>query len=319
MDKIISQIQKIKPTLKLNSIKTYLVSLKYIAKNCSENPENFPENPNFLNDTTNVIHCIKDQPITTRKNRLTAIVVYLKSFQDDKYLKLIDTYAKAMESDADKYKTIINKQEFSDKQKKNLITMDEFKDVIDKMFDDIKREKLYKKNELDNKEYNQLQNYIVLRLYLEYPFRNNFSDTKIISTKKEDDGNYNYMLVRDNSVYFILNKYKTDKKYGKKIYKLPADLSSLIRLLLKHNTSGYLLTKYNRKDSLSPNDLTKLLNRIFYKYTGKKIGSSLLRHIRISDERKNDPTIKELEEKNKRIEDLFQHNNSMNNEYRKIK
>lgn len=319
MEHIINQIQNFKPNLKQNSIKTYLVSLKKISKCVGEDHSKFPEDPSFLKNTDKVFQCIKSEPITTRKNRLSAIVVYLKSFEDDKNLKLIDTYSKQMESEANNYQKQVEKQELTPKQKANWITMEEFKDVIERMFDEISKDKLYKKENLDNKQYNLLQNYVLLRFYLEYPLRNDISNTKVIHSKKSDDGKQNYILLHADSVYFILNVYKTDRKYGKKVYKLDENLSKLIRLLLKHNISGYLFTKYNRRDPLTSNDVSKLLNRIFKKYTGKTIGSSLLRHIQISEEKKNDPTIKEIEQKNKDIENRYQHASSMNNEYRKIK
>jgi len=323
MEKIIAQIQKFKPNLKENSIKTYLVSLKKINKcvgdDQKEDKFKFPEDPSFLKDTDKVLDCIKDELDTTKKNRLSAIVVYLKSFEDDKNLKIIDTYSKEMESVALKYQKQIDKQELTKKQKDNLITMDEFKDIINDMFNQIVLQKLYKKTELNNKEYSELQNYILLRLYLEYPLRNDLAEVMIINSKKSDNGSKNYLLVRKESVYLLLNKYKTDKIYGKKVYKFDDNLVKLVNLLLKHNKSGYLLTKYNRRDPISKNDLTKLLNRIFRKQTGKTIGTSLLRHIQISEDRKNTPTIKEIEESNKKIEDRFLHSNSMNQEYRKIK
>lgn len=319
MQKIVDQIQKFKPNLKENSIKTYLVSLKKISKCVGEDHSKFPEDPSFLKDTDKVFECIKSEPITTRKNRLSAIVVYLKSFEDDKNLKLIDTYSKKMEEDANIYQKQVEKQELTDKQKKNWITMEEFKDLIETMFDEISKQKLYKKSELDNREYSELQNYILLRLYLEYPFRNDFAESKIINSKTQDDGKMNYLLVRPNSIYFLMNQYKTSKKYGKKVYKLDDKLSNLIRLLLKHNKSGYLLTKYNRKDALTKNDLSKLFNRIFLKRTGKKISTSLLRHIRITEMTKDEPTIKEQQDKEKNIQDLFQHSSIINAEYRKVK
>jgi len=317
MEQIIKQIKHFKKSLKDNSIKTYLVSLKKISK-CVGDHSKFPEDPSFLRDTGKVFDCIKNEPDTTRKNRLSAIVVYLKSFEDDKNLKLIDIYSKEMERTAGAYQKIIDKQELTPKQKANIISMDEFKDVVNTIFDEIVKEKLYKKNELDNREYNLLQSYVLLRFYLEYPLRNDVSNTKIIHSKKEDDKKMNYLLVRDKSIYFILNVYKTAKKYGTKVFNLDEKLSKLIRLLLKHNHSGFLFTKYNRRDSLTSNDVSKLFSRIFMKYTNKRISTSLLRHIRASDMRKGDPTIKQEQEREKKIEDLFQHSGSTNNEYRKI-
>jgi hypothetical protein len=106
---------------------------------------------------------------------------------------------------------------------------------------------------------------------------------------------------------FILNQYKTDSKYGKKSVKIPSSLAKVIKKFLKFNKSGYFLTLQDSIRPINSNGITKALNRLFQKHLGKTIGSSLLRHIIISHFRASDPTIKEMEEKNKEIEDKFMH------------
>ena len=159
---------------------------------------------------------------------------------------------------------------------------------------------------------------ILLRFYLQFPLRNDLSQVKIIRSKKQDKGTENYLLLRPSSCYLILNVYKTSKIYGKRSYRLDENLHRLVKLLVFFNKSDYLFTRYDRINHLTSNDLTKLLNRIFYKYTGKTIGSSLLRHIQISHDLENNPTIKEQEEANKKVENKYLHSSNMNNQYRKI-
>jgi len=317
-NKIIEQIKAIKPNLKLNSIQTYIVSLKKIKREINNDVD--LDNPDFLLDTKKVLKIIdKDAYITTKKNRLTAIVVYLKSFDNKKYLEAIDDYSKQMERLGAEYNTQQKNQKLTDKQKANWIELSDFDDVIEKIYDEIEAEGLVKKKELNNRDYALLQSYILLRFYRQYPLRNDLAQVKIIRSKKQDDGKQNYLLLRPTSCYLILNVYKTSKIYGKRSYKLDGNLHKLVKLLVFFNKSDYLFTRYDRQHPLSSNDLTKLLQRLFMKYTGKSIGSSLLRHIQISEYRENDPTLKEIDEKNKEIENKFLHSSDMNNEYRKIK
>ena len=83
---------------------------------------------------------------------------------------------------------------------------------------------------------------------------------------------------------FVLNDYKTSKRYAEKRIDVPADLSKIIKIWLKHNTSGYFLV--SPKDITKPmssNEITKALQRISAeKFDGKRIGSSMLRHIYLS-------------------------------------
>jgi hypothetical protein len=269
-----------------------------------------------------IFNLIKDQLLTTQKNRLTAIVVYLRAMKPDDR-KLIDNYSKQMDSISGKYANIQNDQEKTAKQKDNWITLDEFKDVIEEIFDEIQKNEILKKKVLNNRDYSLLQSYVLLRMYLEFPLRNDLCNVKIIKSKLDDNGTDNFLLTRTNKTgskfFLILNNYKTVKIYGKKIYPIDNKLVKLIKILLFFNKSSYLFLRYNREKSLSSNDLTKLMNRIFEKYIGKTVGTSLLRHIQISEYKKNDPTIKQIQEVNQKVEDKFLHSSKMNNEYRKIK
>jgi integrase len=100
---------------------------------------------------------------------------------------------------------------------------------------------------------------------------------------------------------FIFNKYKTSKKYGTQTLDIPntedAPLMDVIQTYLKFHplykaTKGkeavpFLVTA-DGKALTAVNAITRILNKIF----GKKVGSSMLRHIFLSD--KYD--IKEMEE-----------------------
>lgn len=315
---LISKIEKERPNLKLNSIQSYLNSLKNICRHFNKTEKKNCElgDLTFLNKTSEVFQFIKDMPITTQKNKLNAIVVVLKATEGDK--KTLDKYSQKVEDLSSKYNALQKRQEKSEKQSKNWLEMDEIKNMTNKMFEEVKEAKLNTKSTLTNKEYSQLQNYILIRFYLKYPLRNDLADMKVIKSKKQDNKKDNFILVRPDSGYILLNDYKTVKNYGAKSYKLKPDLLKLTKLLLKHNDSGFLFTKYNRIEALNSNDLTKLLNRIFIKNTGKKISSSMLRHIQISEDKEGQETIKELEEKKNKLEDKYMHSSSMNNLYRKI-
>ena len=74
----------------------------------------------------------------------------------------------------------------------------------------------------------------------------------------------------------------------------------------------------NKKSKMSRNNLTLHLNRIFIKHTGKKIGSSILRHIQSSELNKDRISLLEQQKQIKSVEDKFLHSSLMNQLYRKI-
>ena len=157
----------------------------------------------------------------------------------------------------------------------------EFEEVIKKF------RKTVDKN-LDNKFL--LQDYVLLLLYYgKYipPLRNNYA-TLIITEPKDDLlSSENYLITNNGKNEILINQDKVDKKMGSKTYKINKSsilntyLNKLINIRLEDG-KDYLLenTEDNR---LSTNGLTKLLQKIFLTHFNKKISSSDLRHIYISN------------------------------------
>ena len=107
-----------------------------------------------------------------------------------------------------------------------------------------------KKKELNNTEYQLLQDYIILRLFHEYSWRNDIASIHVIDDEKKIEENKNYLVVGDE-YKIILQQYKTFKRYGKKEYTLDKNLKRLVKKLLKYNNTGYLLLNKNRKSKMS--------------------------------------------------------------------
>ena len=83
-------------------------------------------------------------------------------------------------------------------------------------------------------------------------------------------------------MFFVLNKYKTSKKYEELKIDIPADLKKVLRYYIKVNGMGVLFTSSNGKP-LTRNGLTQLLTRYSQKYMdGKKISTTILRKVYLS-------------------------------------
>jgi hypothetical protein len=310
METIKNQIKNYKKNLSESSLKLYIGKLKRFKTKDTFDIKIF-------NNTDVIFTHLDEYPnISTKKSLLTAIVVALQS-QPKINKKLIEKYQEEMMKYLNQEQSQVFKQEKSDKQQKNWITMQDFVETINKVHKEIKEKKIMKKKELNNTEYQLLQDYIILRLYHEYPLRNDVASLHVINDEKKLEENKNYLVVGDK-YKIILQQYKTFKRYGKKEYILDKNLQRLVSKLLKHNTSGFLLLNKNRKSKLTRNNLTLHLNRIFIKYTGKKIGSSLLRHIHSSELNKDKPTLQQQQENENNIQNKFLHSGMMNQLYRKV-
>jgi len=311
MDKIRSQIRNYKNNLSETSLKLYIGKLKRFMQNGKFDIKIFDNIKTILN------HLDEYPNISTKKSILTSIVVALQA-QPKQNKKLIEKYQEEMMKYLNQENATTFKQEKSDKQQKNWITMQDFVETINKVQEEIKEQKIMKKKELNNTEYQLLQDYIILRLYHEYPLRNDIASIHVIDNENKIEENKNYLVTGDKEYTIILQQYKTFKKYGKKEYILDKNLQRLIKKLLKHNTSGFLLLNKNRKSKMTRNNLTLHLNRIFMKYTNKKIGSSLLRHIQSSELNKHRISLEEEKKQIRNVENKFLHSGLMNQLYRKI-
>ena len=320
MSTLQEKIHKLKPNLKESSIKLYITNLKRIYREIECNGRkdicNF-DNLDFLNDYERVMQTLEDENLNTKKNRLIAIVVSLQATKANP--KLIERYTKEMIELAEQSNEQYKKQQKTDKQKENWVDYEDLVSLANDILKRVKKHNILTKDELTRAEYNLLQEMVVLRFYLNFPLRNDLADVKVISSKDEDNKKDNFLLVTPEKISLILNDYKTAKTFGAQEYDIDKKFSKIVRIFLKHNTSGYFITKTNRSQPISANGITKLLNRLFMRELDKKISTSMIRHITATYDKRNDKTLAELEELKRKVQKKYLHSDDTNQLYRKVK
>ena len=310
MNKIIENIKTARPRLSQTSLDLYVRNLKKLNNNKA------PRSLTYLNNFDKIMNLINTEMKSeaVKKSALTSVVVALKSSKRPKQ-DLINKYSNNMMKLVEQNEQRQREQIRTPKQEANWLSLDEVKDLANKLFSEIREKGIDKKEFLTAPSYKLLQEYVLLRLYLELPLRNDMSLYRIHENKPRDE-NKNYLIEMNNKDYVIeLNKYKTSKTFGQKRYVLSKGLKKILNIFFKHNTSPYLLTNADRKSMLSRNSLTKTLQNLFMIETGKRVGSSLLRHIHAFERNKDKPTIKQQEEDERKIQDTFLHNGNMNSIY----
>ena len=110
-----------------------------------------------------------------------------------------------------------------------------------------------------------------------------YSEMKIRNYDVKIDNYY-----KANKFYF--NKYKTVKTYGMQILDVPKELNNVLKKWIKINTNDYMLYSSNNNKISCP-QITRILNKVF----GKKISTSMLRHIYLTDVYKDVPQINKME------------------------
>jgi integrase len=177
--------------------------------------------------------------------------------------------------------------EKSEKQKENWSSWTD----VEKKDDELNKsaaEVMHKKH-LTGPEAEKILQSVVLSLYTKIQPRRNQDYLNMLVVKKWSDNmsaDHNYLDLTNNQ--FIFNKYKTAKKYGVQKIAIPDDLLNILVSYLKHHplwkeSKGKLAVPFLVSSGGVPitalNGITRILNKIF----GKKIGSSMLRHIFLSD------------------------------------
>ncbi len=152
----------------------------------------------------------------------------------------------------------------------------------------------YSRAKIIKSEFTVIQQNLVLHLYTMLPpVRNDWSAVRFLSEKEWDDlsetektSSNNLVLARGGyRVYWA--KYKTAKKHGVIQQIIPKALQTLlkkhIKFLRTHYPENDHLLLNNMKRPLSSNGLTKFLQRMFYKHYRKKISTTALRSIFLSN------------------------------------
>ena len=192
----------------------------------------------------------------------------------DEYFELLKSYNDTLRVNNEKSTT----------QEKNWITQEEVLKVHKTLKEDIENS-LSKKRKIDKQLFKKLLNYMILSLYTLIQPRRNKDYSLMRISNNMDDTNVNYLVInKKNDMKFILNNYKTEKKYHSVEIDIPDDLKQVILLYLKYHPLKLELKnkEFNipflvedGKELKTSTEITKILNKIF----DKKISSSMLRSI----------------------------------------
>ena len=253
------------------------------------------KNLTFLKNTESVTKILEGYAESTRRAVLGAVVGVLLLFKDKPTFKKIFTFyhdlmtaknktAREEEAKAPNTKT--------DKQKENWLSWEDITKHRAEIVEDVS--KFANNKTITAPQYDRLLQSLVLALYTEIQPRRNQDYLDMYVVKK-----YNDKMPTDKNYFdlatskFVFCRYKTAKKYGVQTAEIPHDLLAELHLFLKFHPlwKGVakrkadpvkLLVSHDGTPLTAVNAITRILNRIF----GKKIGSSMLRHIYISDKYK---------------------------------
>ncbi len=275
-EKLTDLIKEARPNIKDSTIKMYVGNLMKLMKIFNE------DNLNFLKDIDQVKEKLSEKHFTTQRNYYNSIIIYLMTKKDK---KIVEEYNEIRDELNKKYIDDNSSGIISDKQKNNFVELDEIKKMIKDISNDLNIPKLKKKSSISKKEENLLMVYVILNILIRIPLRNDLSNmillkktqyNKLSNKDKEDN---NYLVMEKGLLKFILNDYKTSKKYKEKILNIPKDLEKILRMYIKR-------MDFKVNDIIFPlsrNGLSQLLIKTSKKYLNKSISTTMLRKIVATD------------------------------------
>lgn len=249
-------------------------------------------NLSFLKKTESLNTIISSYADNTKRNYYSAIINALKDLKDKpSYKKTYKYWSDVMAEKTKEHRDNKDDQKKSERQKENWIEWSEVEKKANEMRDDM-LSYAGKKN-ITPRDFDKLMNYLVLSLYVYIPPRRNQDYLDMFVVKKWSDDmpkDKNYLDLAGKQ--FVFNIFKTAKKVGQQKVAIPdtkeAPLMDTITTYLKHHPglkgskSKSVAVKFLVCADGTPitavNAITRILNRIF----GKKVGSSMLRHIYLS-------------------------------------
>jgi hypothetical protein len=132
---------------------------------------------------------------------------------------------------------------------------------------------------------------LLMAMYTELPpVRLDYSNLQIFIESVPTDTKTNYVVLKDKDSYVTINDYKTAKKHGPITNALPESLEKRLRLYLAGHPEDKILFPG------TDHALGERITRLFKKYCGRAIGSSVLRHSYISDFLSHAPSYRQCEE-----------------------
>jgi len=266
-----------KPDISASSRKLYTFNLTKL------NGGKEIKNLNFLSKPE-ILEKLEEMTPNTRRTYIIAIVSSLKDRPEAKYKKLYSKFYEHLTKINADLKTNNTK---SEKQEANWLPQEEVMKTSSELAEVIPQ--IRSKKSISSAEYDTLLKAVVLGLYaLQKPRRNKDYTDCLIVRKVPEDTSHNYLDIENWE--WVFNNYKTEKTYKQKKMAVPEELKKVLQVYLKFHPCSKQIKKktfepvpflahQDGKPINTSTEMTRMLNKIF----GKKVGSSLLRNIFLTD------------------------------------
>lgn len=258
------------------TIKNYLTQIRKLA------PENYADMA-WANNTEAIAKKLAGFKPTTQRNYYNSLLVGLYASGMEKNTgccKIYETKRDLLNASYDKMKGHNTENQQKVLQKVNRETIE---NMLHKM-----------RGSSDRHTY---MAFVMINVYKHYQFRNDVAGMEVFFNKsfdeilpaERDQRNYLVLGKPPESMSFVLNNYKTKKKYGEKVIEVESEeLKLILRDWINYKLNGrwedveekvVYLFDWATGNALNRNDISHLLSGVFQKYLGFSVSTTLLRKI----------------------------------------
>ena len=283
---IAEYLKQNKPDISQSTVSAYTVNLEKLHDRL-HGTRSF-EDLEWLKDTEAILtslekHCTS---YLTRRNYLNAVIVLL--LKRPQFENTLRAYQERRDKYNDQYTEIQQTKEPSAKQAANWVPLSEIKELIVEYDNEAKQLKSHA--DLTTKDKATFQDRFMLHFWTTYPMRNDLNNTQVITRRafnaldQVEKDNKNYVILGKTPTLSIGN-YKTRKKYGVKTVELVDKdvVRAMTQWLAVSPNPHYILVNIKDGTPMSSLHITQNLTRIFKNHFGKSVGSTLLRHIVLTE------------------------------------
>jgi hypothetical protein len=220
----------------------------------------------------NTLNKAKNFPFKTQEQLLDLIEELNPNDNLNSELNIINHFFIFMEL-YDKFKDLFSEEMIKDlKVEQDMLSSAKKEKENEKRENDISFEELKKlKNKIDDlKRDERLLYMLYVNPGIGFIPRNDFSDMEIVETKEDADNDKQNYYIKDTNK-FILNEYKTSKKYGRIEFDAPKEAIPLIE-----KNTDYVFEDANGV-AMRENTIQHKITRMFEKLTDKKITINTIR------------------------------------------
>jgi len=256
---------------------------KYLADVRKLAPPNY-DNMLWANDSEMVAEKLKNFKPTTQRNYYNSLLVCLYASGMEKGKGIAEVY----EAKRDLLNAEYDKMKGANTPAQQEVLKNVSAQTIDNML---------KIMEKDLRTRQTHMAYAMINIYKYYQFRNDVAGMEVFPNKifdeieEEERKNTNYLVLGkpEESMSFVLNNYKTSKKYGEKFIEIATpELRVVLKNWVRFKVAGdwaelsnkvIYLFDWATGTPLTRNDISHLLSQTFNKYLGFSISTTLLRKI----------------------------------------